>query len=420
MKINPIISANNFGRAFTTTEKASYKKLVNDVKNELNINDTTAIVFDFNVPSEKGKNTGIGTTFSNEMLNFTSFLKDMVGINSIQLQPQGKITKTNMSPYSGTNFALGEHIIDLQKLTTEDYSCLLTENDIKEADENYKQDKLTREYKTDYAYVLGTSQNNGIQEILLKKAYENFKTNGSEKLNKEFSQFKKENNDWLEKNSLFEALSTEYKTQDITKWKDLDKNLYLSSTKHEERESRIFQIKNKYSDLIDFEDFKQFLAYKQQKESKEILNSENIKIYGDCLIGFSRSEMWSNIDCFKENWYYGGPDPNCSETNNIQTWNLPALDYTQLGECDFDGDISKLGKTGKFLYDKYSTFFKRYDGIRMDAAWQFVTPFIYEQKNGNYQQVNLPEINFTIFNIMKAAAKNVYKENFDKVLIILC
>ena len=144
------------------------------------------------------------------------------------------------------------------------------------------------------------------------------------------------------------------------------------------------------------------------------MNAENIKLYGDCLIGFSQGEMWSNIDCFRKNLYYGGPDPGCPETNNIQAWGLPALDYTKLEECGEDGDLSKLGEVGKFLYDKYSTFFKRYDGIRMDAAWQFVTPFIYQAVNGNYEEFKLPEINFTIFNIMKAAAKNTLGDKFDE------
>ena len=166
--------------------------------------------------------------------------------------------------------------------------------------------------------------------------------------------------------------------------------------------------------FIDFENFKQFIADKQQQDSSKSLNAENIKLYGDCLIGFSQGEMWSNIDCFRKNLYYGGPDPGCPETNNIQAWGLPALDYTKLGECGEDGDLSKLGEVGKFLYDKYSTFFKRYDGIRMDAAWQFVTPFIYQAVNGNYEEFKLPEINFTIFNIMKAAAKNTLGDKFDE------
>ena len=130
MRINPNVCNPNFGRAFTTAEKKAYADLLKDAKKELNIQDTTAIVFDFNVPSEKGYNTGIGTTFSDSMQKFTSFVQSMTGISSIQVQPQGKISVGNTSPYSGTNYAYGEHIIDLKKLSTPEYASILDEEQI--------------------------------------------------------------------------------------------------------------------------------------------------------------------------------------------------------------------------------------------------------------------------------------------------
>ena len=256
--------------------------------------------------------------------------------------------------------------------------------------------------------------------MLLKQSYMNFRKLldnedlSAIKLNNEFTDFKKENESWLQKNALFEALKYHYSISDFSKWDEVDRNLYSSKLPENIREQRILELNQEYKDIIDYENFKQFIASKQQVESREFLNSENIRLYGDCLIGFSQSEMWSNIDCFRENLYYGGPDPGCPETNCIQTWGLPALDYTKLGECGEDGDLSQLGEVGKFLYDKYTTFFKRYDGIRMDAAWQFVTPFIYQAVNGNYEEFKLPEINFTIFNIMKAAAKDTFGSKFDE------
>ncbi|MCD7779336.1 MAG: 4-alpha-glucanotransferase [Candidatus Gastranaerophilales bacterium] len=418
MNINRINSSQNFGRAFTSKEKKDYSHLIKDSQKELELSDTTAIIFDFNVPSEKGYNTGIGTTFSDAMKNFTKFLKSMTGITSVQLQPQGKITDSNTSPYSGTAFAYGEQIIDLKKLASPKYGALLSLKDIKAADENYPDNKNEREYKTNYNYVIG--KNKGIQEGLLKTAYNNFKEKSNtdnqiiQDLNEEFINFQRQNSYWLEKDSIFEALKTHYNNDDYTSWNEPDKNLYSKNCPKDIREQRIAEIQQQYGEIIEFEKFKQFIADKQQKESREFLNSENIKLYGDCLIGFYKSEIWANIDCFRDNLYYGGPDPNCPETNNIQPWGLNALDYTKLGECLEDGDLSKLGETGKLLYDKYTTFFKRYDGIRMDAAWQFITPFVYQTTGGNYEEFKLPDINFTILNIMKAAAKNTLGAKFDE------
>ena len=98
MKINSAVYSNyNFGRAFTTQEKKAYSALLSDARKELEIKDTSAIVFDFNVPSKVGEDTAIGTTWSDAMKDFISFVKDMTGITSIQLQPQGKIEMGNRS-----------------------------------------------------------------------------------------------------------------------------------------------------------------------------------------------------------------------------------------------------------------------------------------------------------------------------------
>ena len=384
----------NFGRAFSSNEQKAYNSLIADAKKALDIRDTTAVIFDFNVPSQTGKNTAIGSTWSENMRNFSKFLSDMTGITSIQLQPQGKISSGNTSPYSGTNFAFGTHIIDLIFLTKPQFASLISTETITDIDKKYPSDKHTREYKTDYMYVLGNNTDNGVYEQVLKSAYHNFyyKIKNSDKdalkLNKEFINFKKENKNWLIKESLFEVLKSKHNCSNFYDWPYEDAHLFSKNIPDEKRLARINELINENKTQIDYENFKQFIAYKQQKNSREYLNSQNIKLYGDCLLGFSDSELWANRDCFKENVFYGGPDPACSDTNGIQTWNLAALDYTKLGECNNSKDITKLGETGKFLYDKYTTFFKRYDGIRMDAAWQFVAPFVYEKKDGQYKQIN--------------------------------
>ncbi|MBQ3640960.1 hypothetical protein II906_03420, partial [bacterium] len=152
------------------------------------------------------------------------------------------------------------------------------------------------------------------------------------------------------------------------------------------------------------------------KESRNFLNFNNIALYGDCLLGFSKSEIWGNIDCFRDNLYYGGPDPNSE--NGIQTWRLRALNYDLIGECSQEGDCSKLKSAGKLLLQKFKIFFERYDGIRLDAAWQFITPFLYEYKNSIPSQVKTPEMDMTIFNIMKTAKLQAENQNPDSSIML--
>ena len=420
----------SFGRALTTKEKQAYKKLTNIVANSLGIKDTNAIIFDFSVPSSKNKNTGIGTTWSKTMSKFVHFLKDMMGINSIQLAPQGKISSGNISPYSGTTYAYGHHLIDLSKLSKKEYGCLLPKDIVTNIDKKYKGDLKAREYKTDYDYVLGNDNKEGVQITALKMAFKNYK-NGIDKkmpeiiqLESEFLKFKQENANWLEKEVVFSALSYLNGTQDFNRWKnESDKNLYNEAFVNKEtREKRINELRTdkKTSEIIEFEEFVQFIADKQQKESHKLFREEDIKIYGDCLLGFSQGEMWANPECFKPNLFFGGPDPNCPETNYIQTWRLPALDYTKIGKCDSYDDVSNLEVSGKLLYDKFSKFFERYDAIRIDAAWQYITPFLYKEENGTFSPIELPEIDVTVFNIMKAAQKRVKnKVDDDNIMLEL-
>ncbi len=430
MKITSVSVQPKFGRALTSNEKNSYQKLINDAKKSLDIQDTNAIIFDFNVPSENGKNTAIGTTWSNSTNNFIPFLKNMTGLNSIQLAPQGKISAKTASPYSGTTYAFGNHLIDLDKLSSKEYGNLLAPDVVENLDKNYPDDKLKREYKTNYVYVVGSEKEDGIQIKTLKKAFNNYKKgieNGNPdilELQKEFSEFKNKNFNWLEKEAIYSALSYLHKSTNFKEWNNyIDKNLYSQNMINEnEREKRISEIKEnkELKEIIDFEEFIQFIANKQQKESHKFLNSENIKIFGDCLIGFSQSEMWANKDCFNENMYYGSPDSNCPETNYIQAWGLPALDYTKIGTCSSPDDISQLGISGKLLFDKFKLFFERYDGVRIDAAWQYITPFLYQVDNGNYRAITLPEIDTTVFNIVKAAQKAANKPlNNDDILLEL-
>lgn len=410
----------SFKRAFTSVEKKSYDKLLCDAKKTLGLKDTSAIIFDFNVPSEKGKNTGIGSLWSDKSFELAQFLKNNALVTSVQTGPEGQISNANRSPYSGTNFALGEHIIDLSQLTKPLYGSILSDDDISAADFYYSGDKEKREFKTDYDYIFGKGNNSGVQNNLLKKAFENFSegiSNGDDacvKLNSEFSSFKFKNKEFLEKEFIYSSLVKEYGGDSGNKWSFTDRNLYSSLIKDSERKSRISELNDKYSEEKNFYEFKQFIADKQQREARKSLNEIGVKLYGDCLIGYSESEVWAHPECFTPGLYYGGPDPACSDTNNIQTWQLTAPDFRKTGNCDEVGNLSKTGETGKFFHDKYKTFFSRYDGIRTDAAWQFVTPFIYRENNGNFEQVELPEMNMTMFNIMKTAAKDVLGESFDE------
>ena len=60
-----------------------------------------------------------------------------------------------------------------------------------------------------------------------QKRYENFIKLNNAELNKEFENYKRENDSWLDKDSLYEALTIEHDTDYWPNWKSsVDKNLF--------------------------------------------------------------------------------------------------------------------------------------------------------------------------------------------------
>lgn len=428
MRINSINYNNiSFKRAFTTKEKEKYSKAMQDARSQLGLEETSAIVFDFNSPSNKNENYGLSSMNSAAFIPFIHFVKENSSISKIQAGPQsnldyysdGKTFKPTTSPYSGTTFTLGLQTISLEKLTEEEYGSLLDYDFIKSLDENYPLNKEEREYKANYSYALGNNKDGAIFQGL-KKAYENFISNPkkTQKLQGEYQEFKRTVPLEIVKETYFDAIADEYhskgkKGADWKNWGYTDKFLFSDKVSETERQKRLEELKEK----ADFYLFCQFLAHKQHKETKKELNDDNIKLFGDCLVCFSPKEVWANPECFLEDYFTGGIDPFCPETNNIQPWGSPALDYSKLlinenEDCNF----SNLGPVGKLLYQKFKTFMQNYDGVRLDAFWQYVTPFIY---NDNLEGINVKGVDNKILDIMNLAAKDAKGKDVEPETFVL-
>lgn len=412
MKISKLHPCVNFGRAFTTKEKKEYEQIQKEARKELNLDKTTATIFDFSIPTAKN-DTGMGSSFSKDAQQLSAFLKTMCGINSIQFQPQGQVSNMVRSPYSSTGFSIGYQLIDLTKLQDKSYGELLTANDLSKYTNRVKDHD-----RADYGNVFSADGH----KALLEKAYTKFiKSDASSPLKKEFSTFKKENAYWLERDALFEAASVLHDSADMRTWPNRDKNIFSTPQGDKERIAQLKTVKNaKGLNVVDFEEFIQFIADKQQKEAKKEYNKQGIDIYGDCQIGFSQKDIWAHKSAFYENLEFG-----CDIGNGQYSCWSPAVNFDKLGS-----------DAGELLYQKFNTLFKRYDGVRVDAAWQLMKPLICEparnndgteifDSNGNkigYKAAHQPQIwdngQYIIKNIiLKAAADNGVSP--DKVILEL-
>ncbi len=429
MKINSISSGISFKAAYTHSEKETYR---NDCDKALELlgkepgDKITLILHDYAVPSSPGRNMGIGSLFSDAARNAVLFAKDMFRINSVLTSPEGVIDRpvktsnheapASPSPYSGSNFAWGEHLIDLPKLTTAAYGRILPQGKIDEISHRYANYGVYGEFNVDYEAVIGNQHHAGTHETALDIAYKNFKQLPKEHfLRNQFDKFKTENADWLEKYVMYSALKKEHGDRDYKNWKnEVDAELYTGKIPEARVNQRKEEIRAKYADFIEQKAFYQFLADKQQKITKLVFNKKGIEIHGDMLIGNNDQEKWAYRPFLMDNASLGCTEYKFNEETGKEekinnNWGGAMIDAQRLKkERDF-------GPMTDFIDNRFSLFFKRYDGVRVDAAWQYTHPSFFDKKGVNHETCN----GTILFDKMEEAAQKVYGKNFNPKNIML-
>ncbi len=376
-----------FQRKLREDEKPQFSKTMNEAFDYLGVNTRALIIHGSSFPNEikqtkdldkeyqkgtiENKNPYIGSPYYNQ--EFLKFAK-MNGFNAIQLGPNGKLNQANNSPYTSSIFAKNELFMDYGKLKTDEYANVLSDKDTNEVE--YLSKKQNGNFDmTDFD---GAKE---VSDILLNKAYKNFKTkceNNDPKairLNNEFEEYKNSNNNWLEKNSVFHILTKIHGTDNFSKWdNDVDKELISRKEKGDEVANyRYKQLTTnpKYKSEIDEYEFSQFLINKQEKKDKELREKDGIKFIGDLLVGYSNSDEWSNPDAFLKDWKvgaeYGG------KNNGPQLWGIPVLNPKKLFEKD-----GSLGVAGQLVKDKIDSVLDGVENIRIDNAMGLVDPYIYK------------------------------------------
>ena len=241
-------------------------------------------------PAAEGENTGFGTINSNGGKNFLNYAQGL--FDAIQMGPAGKTKSSDSSPYTGTIFSNNPLFIDLKELTTDKWFKILSEKTFNDIVENNPNKDKNR---TSYTYITKR------QDEALTEAFNNFEKLNNKELNKEFEAYKKENDSWLSKDSLYEALSIKNGTDFWPNWKDkTDKNLFNPKTKEEEKAfaKRIEETSKTYAKEIEKYKFIQFVLNKQNLETKKLADSKGIKMIADRQVAFSDRDCWAYQSLF--------------------------------------------------------------------------------------------------------------------------
>ena len=322
------------------------------------------IVHGGSFPSAEGENTGFGSMNTNggkELIDYASGI-----FNAIQLGPAGKTKSCDSSPYTGTIFSTNPLFVDLKELTTETWNNILsveTFNDI--VNNNPKKN----DNKTAYSYVYQRYAE------ALDEAYKNFLANGNVTLKKEFDEYKHMNNRWLDRDSIYEALSIEHQNDYWPLWQsEIDKKLFAPNTIEERLEHgrRLVEVSKKYAYDIDKYKFIQFVLRKQNTETKNYAESKNIKMIADRQVAFSDRDTWAYQAYFLPGWMLGCPPDYFSKDG--QAWGFPVLDPEKMYKED-----GSLGKAGVLLKNLYKKMFRENPGgVRIDHIVGLIDPWVYK------------------------------------------
>ena len=344
------------------------KNRVSVIKKALNILGKKNFVFimhNGSFPAAAGENTGFGTINSNGGKKFIDYAAGL--FDAIQLGPAGKTKSSDSSPYTGTIFSNNPLFIDLKELTTDKWHNILSESTYKEIVKN-NPNKNTN--KTSYSYIVKH------QALALSEAYSNFIKLGDKKLMAEFESYKLENDSWLDKDSLYEALSIEHDNDFWPNWKsETDKNLFNPKSIEEKLEygKRLDEISKKYSKEIDEYKFIQFVLNKQNLETKKYADSKGIKMIADRQVAFSDRDCWAYQALFLDGWCLGCPPDYFSKDG--QAWGFPVMDPEKM--YNSDGSLGEGGILMKNLFKKL--FRENPGGVRIDHIVGLIDPWVYKK-----------------------------------------
>ena len=346
-----------------TDDKKKVKTIQKALK-ALNKKNFALIMHGGSFPAVDGENTGFGTINSNggrEIIDFAAKI-----FHAIHLGPAGKTKGCDASPYTGTIFSGNPLFIDLKQLTTPEWHCILSSETFDDIVAN-NPNKYTS--KTAYAYIYQK------QAEALTEAWQNFKAKPDKKLLKEFQEYKIRNDFWLDKDSLYEALSIEHGNDYWPLWdSETDKNLFNPKSIEEKMEfaKRIDEISKKYEDDIEKYKFIQFILYKQNEKTREYALEHGIKMIADRQVAFSDRDTWAYQSLFLDGWMLGCPPDYFSKDG--QAWGFPVMNPETMYNAD--GSLGEGGQLMKQLYKKM--FRENPGGVRIDHIVGLIDPWVYK------------------------------------------
>lgn len=269
---------------------------------------------------------GIGT-LGDAAYKFIDFLVE-AGQKYWQVLPVGP-TSYGDSPYqSFSAFAGNPYFIDFDYLVKEG---LVTKTQIK------KYLWSDNEEYIDYATIYDS------RFKVLRIAYEN----STHRETKDYVDFLKNNEYWLDDYSLYMAVKFHF---DSHGWQEWDMDIKLRQPEAMDR------YKNELADDIEFWNFCQYKFFEQWNNLREYANDNGVQMIGDIpiYVAMDSADVWAHKDLFEldedcEPINVAGVPPDAFSADG-QLWGNPLYNWDKMEECDFEWWKQRMSSNSK-LYD---------------------------------------------------------------------
>ena len=375
MRINNVvgITSSNVSRniAFTRapkkgTEERQYNRAIQTALDYLGIQNLSMIIHGPSFPAQDGFDTKCGSPLGNN--DFVEFAQ-LHGFNAIQLGPNGKLNKGETSPYTSSVFEKNPLFINFNSLTQPEYASILSSRDI--ANNTHRPQAKSSGY-TRVDYDEATKSADILMDIAYAKFSEKLSAGDKEaqKLNAEFSQFKRNNQGWLPYYGVANVLSEKYGTDFYPNWSKEDQELISKAKKgNKEAKAKFLSVAAENKAQIDKYVFTQFIVDKQTKEDAK--GHVNFSYISDLEVGVSSLDELIYQDVFLQDYRMGCPEGK--KENPHQLWGFKVVDPNKL----FEKDGKTLGPSGLFIKDKLQNCLSGSKNVRVDHVFGLINPWVY-------------------------------------------
>jgi 4-alpha-glucanotransferase len=235
-------------------------------------------------------------------------------------------------------------------------------------------DKLPKQKQQKSGFRADYHQAQKEKNIILDKAFQQFKKQGNSEKLTSFRKFCKEEAYWLDAWSMYIVLRKKFNKP----WFQWSEDL---RDRHPESIQEVIKV---HADDIEKEQFYQFLFYEQWGKLKKQCKQWDIEIYGDIPVYISHdsADVWDNPSFFKLT-----PDKKIAKiagvppdyfNENGQLWNMPVYDWEALKRDRYSWWIQRLQKNLQ-LFDQV-----RLDHFRGFSAYWEVEGGSENAKNGKW------------------------------------